>query len=121
MLMIACESFQQHQTNTIQNASIRNNYSSECYTGIDVVDIWDTSEFSYSLRLLDIKQSQRGSAYVSKKHFLLGKAMLLSFIARHSTLIMPVCVIVGFVFPNLSNAVLGCVDNYRKWIIVAAK
>lgn len=32
--------------------------------------------------------------------------MLLSFIARHSTLIMPVCAIVGFVFPNLSNAVL---------------
>ena len=32
--------------------------------------------------------------------------MLLSFIARHSTLIMPVCAIVGFIFPNLSNAVL---------------
>ena len=32
--------------------------------------------------------------------------MLLSCIARHSTLIMPICAIVGFVFPNLSNAVL---------------
>jgi len=32
--------------------------------------------------------------------------MLLRFIARHSTLIMPVCAIVGFVFPDLSNAVL---------------
>ncbi|WP_367110793.1 lantibiotic ABC transporter permease [uncultured Psychrobacter sp.] len=32
--------------------------------------------------------------------------MLLRFIARHSTLIMPVCAIVGFVLPNLSNAVL---------------
>lgn len=32
--------------------------------------------------------------------------MLLRFITRHSTLIMPVCAIVGFVFPNLSNAVL---------------
>lgn len=32
--------------------------------------------------------------------------MLLRFIARHSTLIMPVCAIIGFVFPDLSNAVL---------------
>ena len=32
--------------------------------------------------------------------------MLLRFIARHSTLIMPICAIVGFIFPNLSNAVL---------------
>ncbi len=32
--------------------------------------------------------------------------MLLRFIARHSTLIMPVCAIVGFIFPDLSNAVL---------------
>ena len=32
--------------------------------------------------------------------------MLLRFIARHSTLIMPVCAIVGFALPNLSNAVL---------------
>ena len=32
--------------------------------------------------------------------------MLLRFIARHSTLIMPVCAIFGFVFPNISNAVL---------------
>ncbi|WP_367111373.1 lantibiotic ABC transporter permease [uncultured Psychrobacter sp.] len=32
--------------------------------------------------------------------------MLLRFIARHSTLIMPICAIVGFILPNLSNAVL---------------
>ncbi len=36
----------------------------------------------------------------------LGKAML-RFIARHSTLIMPLCAVVGFIFPDLSNAVLG--------------
>ena len=31
---------------------------------------------------------------------------MLRFIARHSTIIMPLCAIVGFVFPSLSNAVL---------------
>lgn len=32
---------------------------------------------------------------------------MLRFIARHSTLIMPLCAVVGFVFPDLSNAVLA--------------
>ncbi|SUD90566.1 hypothetical protein [Psychrobacter phenylpyruvicus] len=32
---------------------------------------------------------------------------MLRFIARHSTLIMPLCAVVGFIFPDLSNAVLG--------------
>lgn len=32
---------------------------------------------------------------------------MLRFIARHSTLIMPLCAIVGFIFPDLSNAVLA--------------
>ena len=32
---------------------------------------------------------------------------MLRFIARHSTLIMPLCAAVGFIFPDLSNAVLG--------------
>lgn len=31
---------------------------------------------------------------------------MLSFIARHSTLIMPLCGVLGFIFPELSNAVL---------------
>lgn len=31
---------------------------------------------------------------------------MLSFIARHSTIIMPLCAFVGFLFPTLSNAVL---------------
>ena len=32
---------------------------------------------------------------------------MLRFIARHSTLIMPLCAVVGFVLPDLSNAVLA--------------
>jgi hypothetical protein len=32
---------------------------------------------------------------------------MLSFIARHSTVIMPLCGIIGFIFPDLSNFVLG--------------
>lgn len=32
---------------------------------------------------------------------------MLRFIARHSTLIMPLCAVVGFIFPDLSNAVLA--------------
>lgn len=32
---------------------------------------------------------------------------MLNFIARHSTIIMPLCAIVGFIFPDLSNWVLG--------------
>lgn len=32
---------------------------------------------------------------------------MLRFIARHSTLIMPLCAVVGFFFPDLSNAVLA--------------
>lgn len=31
---------------------------------------------------------------------------MLNFIARHSTLIMPLCGVVGFIFPNVSNTVL---------------
>lgn len=31
---------------------------------------------------------------------------MLTFIARHSTIIMPLCALVGFTFPTLSNAVL---------------
>ena len=32
---------------------------------------------------------------------------MLRFIARHSTLIMPLCAVVGFIFPSLSNIVLA--------------
>lgn len=32
---------------------------------------------------------------------------MLRFIARHSTLIMPLCAVVGFIFPDLSNEVLA--------------
>lgn len=32
---------------------------------------------------------------------------MLSFVARHSTVIMPLCGIIGFIFPGLSNTVLG--------------
>ena len=32
---------------------------------------------------------------------------MLRFIARHSTLIMPLCAVVGFIFPDLSNVVLA--------------
>lgn len=32
---------------------------------------------------------------------------MLRFIARHSTLIMPLCAVVGFILPDLSNAVLA--------------
>ena len=32
---------------------------------------------------------------------------MLNFIARHSTVIMPLCGIIGFIFPDLSNFVLG--------------
>ena len=31
---------------------------------------------------------------------------MLKFIARHSTIFMPFCALIGFLFPQLSNAVL---------------
>lgn len=36
---------------------------------------------------------------------------MLSFIARYSTLIMPLVAVIGFIFPNFSNAVLVCLPQ----------
>ena len=42
---------------------------------------------------------------------------MLRFIARHSTLIMPLCAVVGFVLPDLSNAVLAYLPDVRFFLM----